>query len=151
MIRVDCLAVVTGVSSGIGAATVAKLTAAGMQVHALAPGEDSLAELASRTGCVPHVVDVSDTDAIEALLASCPIDVPVNNAGKNRPGGLRDASAADVEALIDVNLTSVLQLCRLILPGMLARDRGHTVNVGSIAGHHVFEGHTAYQVATALL
>jgi NADP-dependent 3-hydroxy acid dehydrogenase YdfG len=66
-------------------------------------------------------------------------------------GNILSATAASVDAMIDVNLRAVLHLCRLLAPGMVARDRGHIVNIGSIAGHYNFFGHTAYHATKAAI
>lgn len=142
-------ALVTGASSGIGAATVERLRREGLEVHALARSADALDELARRTGCIPHALDVTDTAALSALAERVPFDVLVNNAGIDRPRGLLAAEPGDVDDLIDVNLRAVLHLCRLIVPGMAARDRGHVVIVSSIAGHYNFGGNSIYHATKA--
>ena len=58
----------------------------------------------------------------------------VNNAGVDRPGSILEADAEGIDLLVDVNLRAVLHLCRLVVPGMVARDRGHVINISSIAG-----------------
>jgi NADP-dependent 3-hydroxy acid dehydrogenase YdfG len=141
-------ALVTGASSGIGAATVERFCREGLTVHALARSEDALRVLASRTGCIPHAVDVRDQKAL-AQVTDLPFDILVNNAGVDRPGSLLKADAEGIDWLLDVNLRAVLQLCRLVLPGMVARDRGHIVNVSSIAGIYNFSGNSTYHATKA--
>lgn len=142
-------ALVTGASSGIGAGVVERLVREGLTVHAIGRRKDRLAELRARTGCQVHVVDVRDTAALRDAVGHLPIDVLVNNAGINRPGSIGQASESDLAALVDVGLSAVLQLTRILLPGMVERDRGHIVNIGSIAGLHSFPGHVAYHAAKA--
>jgi NADP-dependent 3-hydroxy acid dehydrogenase YdfG len=142
-------ALVTGASSGIGAATVERLRREGLEVHALARSTDALDELARRTGCIPHALDVTDTAALTTLAERVPFDVLVNNAGIDRPRELLAAEPSDVDDLVDVNLRAVLHLCRLIVPGMAARDRGHVVIVSSIAGHYNFGGNSIYHATKA--
>lgn len=142
-------ALVTGASTGIGAKLVERLTARGLTVHALARDEAKLAELAERTGAVPHVLDLGDTAALEELLAPLEIDVLANIAGVSRMGNVLDASREDIDSLVDINLAAVLHLVRLTLPGMVERDLGHIVNISSIAGHYNFFGHTAYHATKA--
>ena len=128
-------AIVTGASSGIGAATVAALRHAGFDVHALARRADRLEALAAATGCEAHVVDVNDTPALERLLGAIEADVLVNNAGLGRAmDSLAEASFDDIERTVATNVTAVLHATRIVLPGMIARRRGHIVNLGSMAG-----------------
>jgi len=142
-------ALVTGASSGIGAAVVERLRKEGLQVHALARGAKSLEALAERTGCIPHVLDVTDLAGITRLTKEVAFDVLVNNAGVDRPGSILDADAEGIDLLLDVNLRAVLHLCRLVLPGMVARDRGHVVNISSIAGAYNFGGNSTYHATKA--
>jgi NADP-dependent 3-hydroxy acid dehydrogenase YdfG len=131
-------ALVTGASSGIGAATVRRLSAEGLEVHAAARDAGRLAAVSAETGCRVHAIDLSDLDALTALAKSAEFDVLVNNAGQSRRGDILDMTSEDVDTLIDVNLRAVLHLTRLIAPRMASRDRGHIVNISSIAGHYAF-------------
>lgn len=142
-------ALVTGASSGMGAATARLLVERGLTVHVVARDTDRLQALAHEIGVVPHVVDVRDTAALEAEFGDLPIDVLVNSAGVSRPGNILDSSRDDLDDLVDVNLRAVLHLTRLLLPGMVDRDCGHIVNISSIAGHYNFFGHTAYHATKA--
>lgn len=142
-------ALVTGASSGIGAAVVERLRAEGLQVHALARSAKGLAELAERTGCIAHAIDVTDLAAITRLTQEVAFDVLVNNAGVDRPESILKAKPEDVDLLIDVNLRAVLHLCRLVVPGMVARDRGHVVNISSIAAAYNFGGNSTYHATKA--
>ncbi|VTU23576.1 NADP-dependent 3-hydroxy acid dehydrogenase YdfG [Variovorax sp. SRS16] len=142
-------ALVTGASSGIGAAVVERLCKEGLTVHALARSAGKLAELAERTGCIPQAIDVSDLAGITALTKKVEFDVLVNSAGVDRPGSILKADAEGIDLLIDVNLRAVLHLCRLVLPGMVARDRGHVVNISSIAAAYNFGGNSTYHATKA--
>lgn len=142
-------ALVTGASGLVGQALVARLRAEGLNVHAVSRDRDRLDALAARTGCVPHAIDIADTDALAALVLGLEIDVLVNNAGAAGPRRLADSDASTVDAAIDVNLRAVLHLVRLTVPGMIARDRGHIVSIGSIAGHYAFPGNAAYHATKA--
>ncbi len=127
---------VTGASSGIGAATAAQLAARGYQVHAVARRVDRLDELAAATGCVGHVLDVRDSAGLVALVEHIgPVDVLVNNAGLGRMDGtLAESTLEDVVSSIDTNVTAVMVATMAVLPAMIDRKRGHVVNVGSMAG-----------------
>ena len=142
-------ALVTGASSGIGAAVVERLRAEGLQVHALARSAKALAALAERTGCIAHALDVADLAGITQLAQEVPFDVLVNNAGVDRPKSFLKADAEDIDLLVDVNLRAVLHLCRLIVPGMVERDRGHVINISSIAGAYNFNGNSTYHATKA--
>ncbi|MCF8982594.1 SDR family NAD(P)-dependent oxidoreductase [Pseudomonas syringae] len=142
-------ALVTGASSGIGEAVVERLCAEGLQVHALARSADKLAALAQRTGCIAHAIDVTDLAGLTALFQAHHFDVVVNNAGVDRPGSLLKADAEGIDLLVDVNLRAVLQIARLSLPGMVERDRGHIINISSIAAAYNFGGNSTYHATKA--
>ncbi len=142
-------ALVTGASSGMGAAIVRRFRAEGLEVHALARSRESLEQLARETGCIPHVMDVVDLPALTRLCQDVEFDVLVNNAGVDRPRKLLQSLPEDVDLLVDVNLRAVLHLCRLVVPGMVARDRGHVINISSIAGAYNFGGNSIYHATKA--
>ena len=142
-------ALVTGASTGMGRATVHKLTEHGLTVHAVARDRERLSALAEETGAIPHPLDLSDTAAVEAEIGSLDIDVLVNNAGVSRQGNVLSSTRQDLDDMVDVNVRAVLQLIRMFLPGMVDRDCGHIVNISSIAGLYNFYGHTAYHATKA--
>lgn len=130
-------ALVTGASSGIGAATVRALRAKGVTVIAAARRLDRLESLAAETGCTPLELDVRDRDAVTALEHDHRIDVLINNAGLGRAmGSLATADISDIERTIDTNVTALIHVTRAVLPGMLERKRGHIVNMSSTAAMH---------------
>ncbi|MBK0400388.1 SDR family oxidoreductase [Limibaculum sp. M0105] len=129
------VALVTGASSGIGAATVRALAEAGWHVHAVARRADRLRALSAETGAVAHALDVTDTGALERLAGEVAPDLLVNNAGLGAGiAGLDGATEDDIARTIGVNVAALLQVLRVFLPGMRARGRGHVVNLGSVAG-----------------
>jgi NADP-dependent 3-hydroxy acid dehydrogenase YdfG len=142
-------ALVTGASSGIGAAVVERLRRENIEVHAVARSEQALNELAARTGCIAHAIDVTDRQAIADLAGRVDFDILVNNAGVDRPKKFLEADESDIDLLVDVNLRAVLHICRLIVPGMVARDRGHVINISSIAGNYNFGGNSTYHAVKA--
>ncbi|MFN3924832.1 MAG: SDR family oxidoreductase, partial [Pseudarthrobacter sp.] len=91
----------------------------------------------------------TDTAALAAAVGNLQVDVLVNCAGVSRPGNILDSSESDIDELVDVNLRGLLQLTRLVLPGMVERDLGHVINVSSIAGTYNFYGHTVYHATKA--
>ncbi len=142
-------ALVTGASSGIGAAIVERFARENIEVHAVARSGDALAALAGRTGCIAHAIDVTDRQAVAELAGRVEFDILVNNAGVDRPKKFLEADERDIDLLVDVNLRAVLHLCRLIVPGMVARDRGHVINISSIAGNYNFGGNSTYHAVKA--
>lgn len=144
-------ALVTGASSGLGRTIAERLASEGLEVHAVARNGEALAELARDSGCIPHTVDISNTRALEALMQGLEVDILVNNAGVSRAGNILSSDAADIDEQVDVNLRAALHLARLTLPGMVARNRGHIVNITSIAGHYEFLGNTVYHATKAAM
>lgn len=144
-------ALVTGASSGMGAAIVERFCKEGLAVHALARRKDRLEELAGRTGCIPHELDMTDYAGLNSLLGSLEIDVLVNNAGLGMTGNLTTLGEDDINRMIDLNLRSVLQTVRIVLPGMIGRDRGHIINISSIAGHYNFGGNPVYHATKSAI
>jgi NADP-dependent 3-hydroxy acid dehydrogenase YdfG len=142
-------ALVTGASSGIGAAVVRRLRREGLEVHAIARSREGLLALGEETGCITHVLDVTDLAGVTELTQQLPFDILVNNAGVDRPRPFLQAQAEDIDLLLDVNLRAVLHLCRLVVPGMVQRDRGHVVNISSIAGAYNFNGNSTYHATKA--
>ncbi|MDX1432050.1 MAG: SDR family oxidoreductase [Gammaproteobacteria bacterium] len=127
-------ALVTGASSGIGEAVVRKLRARGMAVHAMARRGERLEALAEETGCVALVQDVRDTPRLLEVVGGLDVDVVVNNAGLGRGfGPLHEARPEDIDTTIDTNVRAAIHLLRASLPGMIARNRGHVVNMSSVA------------------
>lgn len=127
---------VTGASSGIGAATARALAAQGMVVHATARRADRLESLAEATGCIAHVLDVTNAAGVQALIGEIgTIDILVNNAGLGRAwGSLSEATYADIEITVATNVTAALHMVQAVLPAMIDQGSGHIVNVGSMAG-----------------
>ena len=146
--------VVTGASSGIGEATATAFAKRGAKVVLAARRIDRLEELAGRIEAAGGTAialpcDVVDTDelrklpgVVEALLG--PADVLVNNAGVPGGGPFAELSHEQIERVVAVNLLGVLHATRAFLPGMLARGRGHVINVASLAGRVATPGAALY-------
>lgn len=144
---------VTGASSGFGAAIARRFLAEGHHVVACARRGERLAALADGLDAKrlhSATLDVRDNAAVEALVASLPapfaaIDVLVNNAGLAL--GLEPAHRAlldDWERMVDTNIKGLMYVTRAVTPGMVARGRGHVINIGSIAGEWPYPGGNAY-------
>ncbi|GAB3970541.1 SDR family oxidoreductase [Actinoallomurus acanthiterrae] len=142
-------ALVTGASTGIGAVVVERLAKQGLEVHAVARDAERLGDLARRTGCTPHAVDITDTAALAEVVRGIEVDVLVNNAGVSRSGNILTADEFAVDEQVAVNIQAVLHLVRLVMPGMVERDLGHIVNVSSIAAVYNFGGNTIYHATKA--
>ena len=128
-------ALVTGASSGIGAAVVRSLCSRGITVHAMARRQQRLEALAEETGCITHVLDVRETSRIFDVISGLDADIVVNNAWLGRGfGKLYEASLEDIDTTIDTNVRAAIHVLRASLPGMLSSNRGHVVNMSSVAG-----------------
>lgn len=143
------VALVTGASSGIGAATAHELARRGAKVVLAARRADALHEQVraiSRAGgeAVAIPTDVSDLEQVQRLVASARkafgrIDILVNNAGAIWLKRLTNTSVADIEEIVDTNLLGMMTLTCEVLPEMLARRHGAVVCVGSVAGRLAIE------------
>lgn len=140
------LALVTGASAGIGAATARALFAAGARPFLAARREDRLAELSRELDDCPFAaLDVRDAAGVQAALGEQAFDIVVNNAGlASGLDPLPNVSAADVDLMLDTNVKGVLNVARATLPGMLERDVGDHVILGSVAGRQVYPGGGVY-------
>ncbi len=126
---------VTGASLGIGRATAVALAARGAHVWATGLEADPLIDLARVSGAAVLAADLSDDQELDKLLAwAGPVDVLVNVAGFGRYERLAEIDAAVTLEMLAVNLVAPIRLTAALAPGMVARGRGHIVNVASIAG-----------------
>jgi NADP-dependent 3-hydroxy acid dehydrogenase YdfG len=144
------IAVVTGASSGIGAATARRLAAEGYQVVAAARRTDRLRELAASTkGLRAVTLDVTNAESVAELAASLDdVAVLVNNAGGAiGTETVEHADPADWQAMYDTNVLGVLRVTQALLPALERGNGGHIVVTGSIAGHPVYEGGAGYAAA----
>ena len=150
---------VTGASAGFGAAIARRFAASGARLVVCARRSDRMAELASEGGDRVHVVelDVRDRAAVERSIAGLPapfaeIDVVVNNAGLAL--GLEPAPRAsldDWDEMVDTNCKGLMYVTRAALPGMVARGRGHVINLGSVAGTYPYPGGNVYGASKAFV
>lgn len=149
-------ALVTGASGGIGAAVARALHGAGAELALSGTREGPLAELAAELGSRAHVVlaNLSDPDAVEQLARDAQaalggFDVLVNNAGITRDQLLMRMSDADWQAVLDVNLTAAMRLCRAAMRPMMKARWGRIVNITSVVGATGNPGQTNYAAAKA--
>jgi serine 3-dehydrogenase len=143
---------ITGASSGIGAACARALATMGARLILSARREDKLAQLAEELGVPSYLLplDVRDANQVQVALASLPetwenIDILINNAGLSRGlNKLQNGELQDWEEMIDTNVKGLLYVTRAVVPGMIERGRGHIVNLGSLAGHQTYPGGNVY-------
>ena len=147
---------ITGASAGIGESCARAFAATGANVLVTARRAERVRTLAAELSKLHGVLtrsaglDVRDGSAVDGFVASldgpwAEIAVLVNNAGLAR--GLEpvhEGSIEDWDEMIDTNVKGLLRVSRAAIPGMLARGRGHVINIGSVAGHEVYPGGNVY-------
>ncbi|KAB8331509.1 SDR family oxidoreductase [Scytonema tolypothrichoides VB-61278] len=150
------IVLITGASSGIGAACAKVFANAGAKLILAARRLERLQELADEVSknfaTEIHLLqlDVRDRTAVESAISNLPpawsdIDILINNAGLSRGlDKLHEGDFQDWEEMIDTNIKGLLYLTRYVVPGMVKRDRGHVVNIGSIAGHQTYPNGNVY-------
>ena len=149
---VDARVLITGASSGIGAACAERFAQAGARLVLCARRVDRLAELVAGLDADAEVVelDVRDREAVNTGLGGRDVDVLVNNAGL--AAGYEPIQTGDPELwdrMIDTNVTGLLNVTRAVVPGMIANGRGHVVNIGSIAGRETYPNGAVYCASKA--
>lgn len=143
---------VTGASSGIGAACARAFAQAGARLLMCARRVDRARALAAELGAPSHVfeLDVRNQPAVQSAVDGLPaewrdVDILVNNAGLSRGlTRLQDYDLTDMDEMVDTNVKGLLYVTRAVLPGMVARSRGHIINIGSIAGHWTYPNGAVY-------
>ncbi|MFC3907608.1 SDR family NAD(P)-dependent oxidoreductase [Legionella dresdenensis] len=147
---------ITGASSGIGQACANLLAANGAHLILTARRVDRLTALADQLSescnirCLPLQLDIRDREAVEKLINSLPSDWQsiyglINNAGLAlTTDPIQQGNTENWDTMIDTNLKGLLYISRSILPGMLARNAGHIVNIGSIAGQDCYVNGNVY-------
>lgn len=153
------IVLVTGASAGFGAAIARRFVASGHRVIAAARRSERLAALQAELGThlLPLTLDVTEPDSVTAALAGLPadwreIDVLVNNAGLalgTEPA--QRCSLAEWTTMIDTNVKGLVTLTHALLPGMVARNRGLVINLGSTAGNTPYPGGNVYGATKAFV
>jgi NADP-dependent 3-hydroxy acid dehydrogenase YdfG len=142
--------VVTGASSGIGAATARMLADAGFHVVCAARRADRIEALAAEIGGTAVTCDVTDADSVAGLAAAVggSLNVLVNNAGGAFGAGpVSEADSDDWRRMFEVNVIGLMQVTKALLPALIASGDGVIVNVGSTAGRIAYEGGGGYTAA----
>lgn len=146
---------ITGASAGIGAATARRFAREGHELILAARRKDKLESLRKEIGKKVHVLelDVTSRSAVEeAFKKAGPVDVLINNAGLAI--GLdkaQESNLDDWEMTIEVNINGLLYCTHAVLPGMVQRNRGHIVNLGSVAGTYPYPGGNIYCATKAFV
>jgi uncharacterized protein len=143
---------VTGASRGIGEAIAQRCHHAGAHVALAARSSDALQAMVGAFGsrASAHPIDLAEPSQIEGWIGRVeaeirgPIDVLINNAGIDETGSFSTATAAQIQRIHQVNLIAPIELCRQVVPAMLARNSGHIVNVSSMAACAAFAGLAPY-------
>ena len=152
-------ALVTGATAGFGAAIARRLVRDGWRVVAAGRRAERLQALREELGgaVLPWQLDVTDALAVDTLPASLPegwrdIDALINNAGLALGlGPAQEANVADWDRMVATNVTGLLHMTRALLPGMVARDRGHVVNLASTAASYPYPGGHVYGASKAFV
>ncbi|MGB3413735.1 MAG: SDR family oxidoreductase [Microbacteriaceae bacterium] len=146
-------AIVTGASSGIGAATVRRLRQEGFRVFAVARRADRLEALAAETGAIALVADITDDASVASLVtqlekAGGSFEILVNNAGGafGMSAALED-DIANWQKMYDINVIGTLRVTQALLPMLKASGRGDIVNITSQAAYNVYPGGVGYNAA----
>ena len=143
----------TGASRGIGAALARRLHARGAHLALVARPSADLDAITAELDTTAYPCDLADLDAVTGLAtrveADGPVDVLVNNAGISAVGWFADRTHDEIDRLMRVNLLAPMHLTRGVLPGMLARGRGHVVNMSSMAAVINPPGLTTYGASKA--
>ena len=139
---------ITGCSSGIGAATAARLVGRGWNVYATARRPETLSNLAAQ-GCKTLACDVDDEESCKAAVAEVvaaegAVGVLINNAGFSQSGAVESIPDERVRAQFDTNVFGLLSMCRAALPSMRLQGWGKVVNISSMGGELVFPGGGVY-------
>lgn len=153
------IVLITGATAGFGEAMTRRFIKEGHRVIATGRRGDRLKALQNDLGSNVYtlMLDVRSREAVTRAIASLPsdwseIDVLVNNAGL--AAGVNVAQTADLDdwdTMVDTNIKGLLYITRAVLPGMVARDRGHIVNIGSTAGSYAYAGGNVYGASKAFV
>lgn len=156
ILRPGAVALVTGASSGIGAAAARMLAERGARVICAARTRARLEPIVEPLGerAFALELDVADAASVTTLFERLPaelhpIDILINSAGHD-VGGRRRFDQGDVDAwtgIIETNVNGMIRVCHAVAQGMVARGRGHIVNLGSVAGQRVYRGGSIYNAS----
>ncbi|MBX7152349.1 SDR family oxidoreductase [bacterium] len=150
------IVMITGASAGIGEATARLFAESGAKVILIARRKERLFQLSEnlkkqfKTESLSLVLDVTNHEEVKKAIGSLKngweaIDILINNAGLGKGlDKIHEARPEHWEQMIDTNIKGLLYVSRAVIPGMVARKRGHIINLGSVAGHEVYPGGNVY-------
>jgi serine 3-dehydrogenase len=150
------MVLITGASAGIGAACARAFAGAGFDLVLTARRRERLESLAAELSeacsarVLPLTLDVRDRKAVEKTLGDLPrdfaaVEVLINNAGLGRGlDKLHEGNVDEWDEMVDTNVKGLLYVTRAVLPGMVARGKGHVIQIGSVAGREVYPGGNVY-------
>ena len=152
VVPADMTVFVSGASSGFGMATAERFLSAGARVVAAARRGERLEVLREKYGerVLPVVLDVRERESVFGVVADLPkefsaVDLLVNNAGLALGlEAVQDTKLEDWETMIDTNIKGLIYCTRALLTGMIARNRGHIINLSSIAARYPYPGGNVY-------
>ena len=150
---------ITGATAGFGLDIARRFAKDGHRLVLVGRRQDRLDALVAELGDTAHSVtlDVRDRDAVLAAIAGLPAafaetDVLVNNAGLALGvAPAQQASLDDWHTMVDTNVKGLMTITHAVLPGMVARDRGHVINIGSVAGRWPYPGGNVYGATKAFV
>jgi short-subunit dehydrogenase len=128
------IALVTGVTGGIGRAIASALRARGATVIASGRRRDALEQVAQELGVEPLLADLADPEQVAALVRDRQVDVFVANAALPASGRLDSFTPEEIDRALDVNLRAPIQIARALVPSMVERGAGHIVFISSLSG-----------------
>jgi len=152
---------ITGATSGFGKSIAERFAAEGWNLILIGRRSDRLMAISAKLGekvtVLPITLDIRQRQAVMETLTNLPekfkaVDVLVNNAGL--AAGLEPAQSADLDdwdAMVDTNIKGLMYVTRAILPGMVTRNAGHIINIGSVAGSYPYEGGNVYGATKAFV
>ncbi|WP_435578291.1 SDR family NAD(P)-dependent oxidoreductase [Gilvibacter sp.] len=150
----NSIALITGATSGIGAATARLMAKEGVKLVLCGRRTERLESIAEELSALTEIhtlqFDVRDQDAVNESIASIPksfqaLDILINNAGNAHGLDLiQNGSSNDWDAMMDINVKGLLYVTQAVLPGLLAREKGHIINIGSTAGKEVYPKGNVY-------
>ncbi|KRB31170.1 MULTISPECIES: SDR family oxidoreductase [Mesorhizobium] len=152
MLEKGMRALVTGGSGGIGAALVKMLGSHGVETVALSNNQEKLDALKGIDNVKTVFMDVTDAAALKEAFSGQHIDILVNAAGVlGVTGTLYSVPTSSAQRIIDVNVIGVHNALSAVVPGMVERNRGHIVNIGSLAGPYPSAGQPMYSASKAAI